>query len=120
LKTIIRLLVAALVIHACYRGAEATWRYYSFKDDVEQEARFGAKTSTSELQQRILTIADERGIEIDPADIVITKEGLDVTVAAAYYDYVEVLPRLYTHEQLFEFEVNVHPVRPLTVDDLQK
>jgi hypothetical protein len=120
LKTLIRLLVAALILHACYRGAEATWRYYSFKDDVEQEARFGATTSTSELQRRILLIAAEHGIEIDPADIVITKQGMYVSVAAAYLDYVDVLPRVYTHEQLFEFEVDVHPVRPITVDDLQK
>jgi hypothetical protein len=119
LKTIIQLLIAALIVNACVRGGAAALRYYTFKDAVEQEARFGGKSSTSALQQRILEIAAEHEIEVDPLDVVITRDGQETSVAAAYLEAIELVPRLYVRQQLFEFEVSVHPTRPLTVDDIR-
>jgi hypothetical protein len=119
LKTLIQLLIVGLVLHACFRGAQASWRYYSFRDAVEQEARFGANTSTGELQRRILDIAAEHDIDLVAEDVEVTRQGLNTSVAAAYYDSIELVPRFYTREQLFEFELNVHPVRPLTADDFK-
>ena len=57
--------------------------------------------------------------ELDPADVAVHKDGTFTTVSAAYIEYIELVPRFYTREQLFEFEVSVHPVRPLTADDLR-
>ena len=119
MKTIIQLLIAALILNACVRAGAAAWRFYEFKDEVEQEARFGSNQSTSALRQQILKIAAEHEIEMEPADVTVTRGIAETTVSAAYLDYIELVPRFYTREHLFEFEVSVHPVRPLTVDDIR-
>ena len=119
MKTIIKLLIAALILNAGVRAGAAALRYYTFKDAVQQEARFGGKSSTSALLERILAIAAEYEIELDPADVVITPDGQATTVAAAYLEDIELVPRFYVKKQLFEFEVSVQPTSPLTVDDIR-
>jgi hypothetical protein len=117
LKTIIKLLIVAVVLHACYQGGAASWKYYSFKDAAAQAARFGGAETETVLHERILGIAEELEVEIHPDDLQISRDGLRTTVAAAYFDDIPVVPSLYTHEQLWEFEVTVNVVRPLTGDD---
>ena len=119
MKTILYLLLTALIVHGCYRAGTAAWRYYEFKDAVEQEARFGGNETVATLRARILKIAEEHGIALLPADLDVHKEGNETTVAALYGEQIELVPRLYTREHLFEFELNVHPVRPLTLDDVK-
>jgi hypothetical protein len=110
LKTIIRLLIAALLLNAAARVGTAFWRYYDFRDAVEQAARFSEKETVATLHQRIMQLADERGIAIYPADVVVQHDTKQVTVAALYGEDIELIPRLYRREHLFEFEVNVQPV----------
>ena len=119
MKTIIQLLIVALVVHASARGGMASWKYIKFKDAVEQEARFAGDETASVLKARILDLAAVHDVELDPADVEVHKDGTFTTVSAAYIEYIELVPRFYTREQLFEFEVSVHPVRPLTADDLR-
>jgi hypothetical protein len=119
LKTIIQLLIAALLVNACVRGGAAAWRYYTFKDAVEQEARFGGKTTASELQQRIVDLAADYEITLDPADVEVTRDGQTTSVTAAYIEPIELVPRLYVRQHIFEFAVSVRPTRPLTADDIR-
>jgi hypothetical protein len=119
LRTLLRLVIAALLLNAAARVGMAYVRYYQFKDDVEQEARFGDKETAASLQQRVLQIAQEHGIQIYPADVVVTKNRKQTTVAALYGEELELVPRLYHREHLFEFEVSVAPVRPPTLDDVK-
>ena len=120
MKLLIQLLIVAVVMHASVRAGQAAWRYYAFKDAVEQTARFGGAEPVGVLQQRILEIAAEQAVPLDPADLVILREGTRTTVSAAYWDSVELVPSLYTREHLFAFEIRVNPVRPVTADDLKQ
>jgi hypothetical protein len=47
----------------------------------------------------------------------VERRGDRVTVSAAYVDSIELVPRLYTREQLMDFDLSVRVVRPLTDDD---
>jgi hypothetical protein len=119
LKTILQLLVVALVINACVQGGSASWKHFKFKDAVEQEARFSEARTADALEQRILEIAEAHGVSLEPDDLEVRRDGPRTTVWAAYREGIEFVPKLYTRDQLFEFEVTVNPVRPLSVDDLK-
>ena len=119
MKTIIRLLVVALLVNAAVRVGTAFWRYYAFKDDVEQAIRFGEADTAATLHQRILLLAEEHGIEIYPADIVVEKDRAQTTVSALYGEEIELVPQVYKREHLFEFELNVKPPLPLSPDGVK-
>ena len=120
MKTLIQLLVVALVVYACVQGGASAWKHVEFKDAVAQEARLGGAETIQKLQQRILEIAAEHEVELDPADLQVERVGTTTHVSASYYDYIELVPRVYTREHLFEFEMSVTPVRPLTAEDFRK
>lgn len=107
MKLLIKLLIAVLLANACYRAGTAAWRYYQFKDAVQEEARFGGKETPATLHTRMLAIAAAQDVPIEPSDLVVQKDGTSTTVSAAYLEYIELVPSLYTREHLFEFEVNV-------------
>ena len=50
MKTIIKLVIAALVIHATWRAGTVYLRYYEFKDEVTQIAQFGVNETDNELR----------------------------------------------------------------------
>jgi hypothetical protein len=109
LKTIIRLLVVALLLNAALRVGNAFWRYYAFKDDVEQLVRFGETETAASLHRQILQIAEEQGIDLYPADLVVEKEKAQTHVSALYGEQIELLPRVYQREHLFEFDFSIKP-----------
>jgi hypothetical protein len=110
LKTVIQIIIAVLVIMAAARGGESAWRYYGFKDAVEQETRIGGAKSVPELHQRIIDIAREYGVEIDPESIVVEQRGELAYVSAAYVEDIILIPAAYTRQQLYEFEISARPV----------
>lgn len=117
MKTLVQLLIAALVVNAAVRAGMAAWEYYEFRDAVEQEARF-ARGSAADLHRRIIDLAFERGLALDPASVIVEREGDAVTVAAPYDLAIPLVPRLYTHRQRINVEIGARIVRPITVDDL--
>ena len=110
LKTVIQILLGVLVILACARGGESAWRYYGFKDAVEQETRIGGAKSIAELHRRVLDIAEDYGVEIDPESIVVEQRGEMAHVSASYVEDIVLVPAVYTRQQLYEFEVIARPV----------
>lgn len=116
MKTIIQLLIAALVLHGCVRMGEAVWRNFQFKDAVEQEARFAGAAPTAALHQRIMELAGEHGIALDPANVVVERRGQETVVATSYTESIPLAFGFYTREHLFEFEVRA---RALNIDKVR-
>jgi hypothetical protein len=48
----------------------------------------------------------------------VTRQGAQTNVEFAYVRAVELVPKLYMHEWPREVNVSVHPVRPITADDI--
>jgi hypothetical protein len=114
LKTVIKLLIVALVLNACVRGAIASWEHYRLRDAIEQEAKYSSLKTVPALRQHLAEVAAAHDVWLEPNDIQIEQDGSRITVTMAYYDYIELVPRLYTREHLFEFSIAVMPARPLT------
>jgi hypothetical protein len=116
LKTIIQLLIAALVVNGCVRLGGASWRNYQFKDAVEQELRFGAQSTTSDLHTRIVQLAEDYEIALEYDGVVVERRGQETLVSASYTEPIALVPGFYTREQLFEIDVRV---RALTLEKIR-
>src|SRR5687767_13514218 len=110
MKTIIQLLIAALLVYACVRAGESAWRHYQFENLVEQEARFGDMRTTSELRRRLLQLAEDYGIALDEGDLIVRRRGQETVVSLTYVEAIPLLPKMYTHQQTYEITMSVQPV----------
>jgi hypothetical protein len=95
MKTIIKLIIAALVIHATYRAGVVYMRYYEFKDDVTQIAQFGVRAADNELKNNVLDAARRRQIPLDPNVISVKRQNQHIIIEAHYLEQVELVPRYF-------------------------
>jgi isopentenyl phosphate kinase len=107
LKTIIQLLIAALVVHGCVRFGSASWRNYQFKDAVEQEVRFTPQATAAELQMRVAQLAADYEIVLEPDNVTVERRGQETFVRASYSELIPLVPGFYTREQPFTLDVRV-------------
>jgi hypothetical protein len=110
MKTLIKLLVAAVVINAAARGGMTAWSYYHFQDETEQLIRFGFDEPVEELHDRIAQRAMELRIPIRSDAIEVRREGPRTVATAAYTQPVELFPR-YVYPLALSFEVEAFSVR---------
>ncbi|MGH7695110.1 MAG: hypothetical protein ACRENH_09015 [Gemmatimonadaceae bacterium] len=59
------LLLLAAVVYVGVDVGEAYWRYYRFRDAVEQEAQYGANRSDADIKRRLIALADSLGLPDD-------------------------------------------------------
>ncbi len=103
MKTIIQLLVAALVIHATFRAGTVYMRYYEFKDDVTQIAQFGVRDTNNQLTNAVVDAAKRRELPVGADDVTITRHNQRIIIDTRYQEPVELLPRYF-----YPWTANVH------------
>ena len=103
MKTIVKLIVAALVIHATYRAGVVYMRYYEFKDDVTQIAQFGVRRTDNELKNNVLEAARRREIPLNPDAIRVRRDNHHIMIDARYIEQVELAPRYF-----YPWEAKLH------------
>jgi hypothetical protein len=111
MKTIIKLVIAALVVHATYRAADVYLRYYNFRDDVHQIAQFAGRQTDTELRDRVLEAAQQREIPLDPAEIAVRRKPNHLLIDATYSENIELLPR-YFYPWEFKLDIDVLTISP--------
>jgi hypothetical protein len=104
LKTLIKLIVAALIIHATWRAGTVYFRYYQFKDGVQQTAQFSGTRSEGELHNRVMELANQMQVPLDSERLRVRREDNHTLIDATYDERIEVLPRYYYP---WQFRVNV-------------
>jgi hypothetical protein len=109
MKTIIKLLIAALILNATARLGMSALTQYQFRDAVRETVLFGSRETTGELQAVILKEAAERGLALDAEDVTVERQGMLTTAEATYTDNVEVFPR-YTYPMVWSFKVDARRI----------
>jgi hypothetical protein len=104
MKTILKLVIAALIIHACWRAGSAYWRYYRFKDEVQQAALFGLSKSESDLQKSVIETARRMQLPLAPGSVSVHREENHTYVTATYTEQVQLVPTYYFP---YVFDVNL-------------
>jgi hypothetical protein len=95
MKAIIKLLIAALILHATWRAGTVYLRYYQFKDDVTQVAQFGTNQTDNQLRNGVIDAAKRREIALDPESVSVRRQNHHIIIDATYTEQVELAPRYF-------------------------
>jgi hypothetical protein len=101
MKSIIKIVLVILVITVCFNAARAILGNSQFEDAVHEALLFDPRQSDEEIVAMVTKIADEYGVEIDPANIETRQVGADVIVDMKYTESVVLVPGVYTREWTF-------------------
>jgi hypothetical protein len=104
IKTIIKLAIAALVVHACWRSANVVLRYYRFKDAVHETVLFYNSKSDTQLQGRVMDLAAQFEVPVAAENVEILHQENKTIVNANYTDRIELIPTKFFP---WQFKVNV-------------
>jgi hypothetical protein len=95
MKALIKLIIAALLLHATWRAGTVYFRYYQFKDEVQQTALFSGSRSENDLHKRVMELADEFRVPLDPDRVTVRRQNNHTRINATYEERVELLPRYF-------------------------
>lgn len=104
MKTLLKLVVMAAIIHASWRIGTAYWQHYQFEDAVKESAQFSERKKLETIQTNVMDLAERMDIPIQADQLTITKTNRKITVEGTYSRDIEVLPRYTRH---WDFTVNV-------------
>ena len=104
IKLIIKLAIAALIVHGSWRAGTVFLRYYNFKDEVRTTVQFAGVKGESDIRNRILEIANSREVPLAEDHLTVRKEETHTVVDATYTERIEIVP---TYFYPYEFKLNV-------------
>jgi hypothetical protein len=104
MRTLVKLAIAGLILHATWRTGSAYMVYYEFQDQLQQLAQFAVGRSEHELQARALEIASELNVPVLPEDVSVRRVDNHTYINAVYNAQIEILP---TRQYPWEFKVSV-------------
>jgi hypothetical protein len=93
LKTLIKLVVAAVLVNAAYRAGSVFLKYYQFKDETQQMILFGQAEPVAQLTSQILEEAMKREVPLDEDGLMVRRDGARTIADVSYTDNVELFPR---------------------------
>jgi hypothetical protein len=107
MKTLFKLLIAALVINATFQASRAYLANYQFEDDMQQAALFaGPRPNAAQVLNRVLEQAEERGIPLSKDDVEVTIDRANLNITATWSQEVQLVPGLYRRTFVFQPSVN--------------
>lgn len=109
LRTIIRLALVALVVHAAVKTVPVFWSHVKFRDAVEEMAMFSAKRSEGEVLDRVMQIAERFDVPLARQAVRVRKAQGITFVDAAYTAQLEIFPNRYYP---WDFQINIQAVPP--------
>jgi hypothetical protein len=84
MRTLIKLAIAALIVHAAYQLGYAYWEHYQFTDAVQQVAQFGEREPIETIEQRVLELAAEHGIPLEEEALTVERRQRRIDVDGSY------------------------------------
>jgi hypothetical protein len=111
-KTIIKLIVVALLANALWRVGNAYATFYKFKDSVTEAAAQGESTE-DELRQKIVELASTYDLPLDANDVTVTREVHHTSVRGSYKQAVAMLPG-FEYQWPFTIDLDAYPIAPPT------
>jgi hypothetical protein len=92
MKTLIKLIIAAAIIHATWKAGNAYLRFWQFKEEVTEIAQFGVHQADNVLHNRVLDTAKRMEIPIDAEKLTVQRRQARIVIDASYVEPVELIP----------------------------
>jgi hypothetical protein len=101
MKTIIKIVIAVLVVTACFNASRVALTNYQFEDAVHQGLIFDGRASDAEIVEMIAKLASAYDIPINSDDIHIRQVGQDVMVDMSYTKNIVFVPGVFARDWTF-------------------
>jgi hypothetical protein len=111
MKTLIKLLVAAAIVYASWKGGSAYMRFYQLKDAAQDTALFGAAKSTDEIRNSVFEAANNLNLPVDPDKIIVRRVPNHTYVTTSYVEKIEILPSFF-YPWEFKLDIDVLTMTP--------
>jgi uncharacterized membrane protein len=95
MTTIIKLLVAALILNAVAQASLAAYKSYTFEDSVHEALLFAPSAADADIIERIGGLADEQEVPLETSKINITRTPNEVRVQMSYVEDISLVPGIY-------------------------
>jgi hypothetical protein len=102
--TLIKLLIAAMVVYGGWRAAAAYSDYYRFRDAVQEAAQFAGDAPDRVVHARVLEIASTLHLPVEADRVSVRRENSHTVIDAAYRVQLEILP---TYRVPWEFAMHL-------------
>jgi hypothetical protein len=111
MKTILKLIVVALLANAGFHTSLAWIKYFRFKDAVTQTAQFGGRRSIQQIQDKVMEHAAAFSVPLQEDGFTVRRdEGQHTYVDGSYTQKIELLPGK-TYPWTFSFHVDTYVVQ---------
>ena len=101
MKTLFKIVVAGVILTACFQAARYAVNNFQFEDAVQQQLMFETRASDSEVVNTVMRIAKEYAIELKEDDISVRMVGQDRVVDMPYTVMVDLLPGFFDYPWTF-------------------
>lgn len=101
MKTVIKIVIALLVVTASFNAGRAALNNYQFQDAVHEGLLFDVRASDDQITDMVMKVASEYDIPINEEDIHIRDAGRDVEVTMAYTTNVAFVPGVFARDWTF-------------------
>ena len=82
-------LIAAAVGYFALNAGESYWRFYQYRDAMQQEAKFAKQRTNEQILVRLRAAADSLGLPDEASMISIRRTADSISIGADYAEHVE-------------------------------
>jgi hypothetical protein len=111
MKTLLKLVVVAVVLHAAAQAGIIAWDYYKLKDSTQQLITFGSQVPSARLRNQVLEMGWELGLPLVAQDVLVRRQGIRTTASASYTQPFEYFPN-YFYALDLGFAVDAYSITP--------
>ena len=118
MKTILKLIVTAIIANAGWHVADAWLNYFKFKDAVTQASQFGGGMSMGQLHGRVMELAAQYSVPIADENVTIRRDDRveqHTFIDGTYEQPLELFPRV-TYPWTFQLHVDTFTTAPAKLD----
>ena len=112
MKTILKLIVVAILANALWRVGTAYAAFYKFKDSVTEAASQGESTE-EELRQKIVELASTYDLPLTADDVTVTRDVHHTAIRGSYKQRVAMFPG-FDYQWPFNIDLDAYPIAPPT------
>ena len=106
MKTLLKLLVVAVIINGAYRVGMDEYRFSQLKDAAHSMLVLGTHTPIEQLKEMVLQTAADLKLPVSPEKVLVGREGVRTSVSVSYNSEPEVFPGYkYPREHSFTDEI---------------
>ncbi len=107
MATFLKLAFTAVVLNACVQFGLSAWTFYQFEDAVQQAALFSQNQTAPQVKARIVKLANEQQLPIDPEGLDVVYSGTQARITGQYTDQVNAVPGVYTYDWTHVLNLNI-------------